>query len=489
MPYTLKEKTILGIGWSFIDNLANQGVSFIVGLVLANLLTPQEFGVIAIIMIFIAIANSIVDSGFSSALIRKRDCKSIDYNTVFYFNLLVSVVLYVILYFLSPVISSFFAEPILEDVTRVISLILIINALGIVPRTIFVRKIDFKTQAKFSLISSLVSGVIGILLAIYGYGVWTLVIQQLLRQGLNTFFLCLYSKWTPILEFSLQSFKELFGFGSKLLLSGLLDTLWKDIYQIVIGRIYSTATLGLYERAKQFNVIFSSNLTSVISRVSYPILSSIQDEDERLKQAYRKVIKTTMLVSTALMFGMAACARPMILTLIGYKWIDCVEFLQILCFSGVLYPLHSLNLNILQVKGRSDLFLKLEIIKKIIALVPIFIGIYMGIWAMLWCSLINSYVSLYLNCHYSAPLINYSIKEQIKDLIPIFSINLIVAAVMFVITLLTLPNIILLFLQIFVGLTLAVIIYEKRRLPEYVELKNIAYSLRSKMKIINKYGK
>ena len=236
MSESLKSKTVKGVGWSFADNIASAGVSFLVGLVLANLLTPEEYGILAIIMIFIAVSNSIIDSGFSSALIRKTDCKPIDYNTTFYFNLGVSIVLYIILYLTAPYIAIFFHEPILNDVTRVISWILIINALAIIPRTMFVKSIDFKTQTKVSLISSILSGIIGIGMALYGMGVWSLVWQQLSRQILNTSFLWFYCSWRPKWEFSLNSFRNLFGFGSKLMLSGLLDTVWREIYYIVIGK-------------------------------------------------------------------------------------------------------------------------------------------------------------------------------------------------------------------------------------------------------------
>ena len=379
MTDSLRHKTIHGVGWSFIDNISSSGITFLVGLVLARLLTPEEYGIMAIIAIFIAVSNSIIDSGFSNALIRKTRIERIDYSTVFYFNLTVSILIYVLLYLAAPVISVFFKEPVLVEVIRIIGLVLIINALAIIPRTRFVRDVDFKTQTKVSLISSISSGVIGIGMALGGMGVWSLVGQQISRQFLNTLFLWVYSKWHPVWEFSMKSFKELFGFGSKLLLSGLLDTIYKNIYYIIIGRFYTSAQLGQYTRAEQFNMIFSSNLTSVVQRVSYPVLSSIQEEPERLREAYRKVIKITMLITFACMLGLAAVAKPLILILIGEKWLPAVYFLQIICFSGMLYPLHAINLNILQVKGRSDLFLKLEIIKKIIAMGPMVVGIVYGI--------------------------------------------------------------------------------------------------------------
>ena len=261
----------------------------------------------------------------------------------------------------------------------------------------------------------------------------------------------------------------MFGFGYKLLLSGLLDTLYKNVYYVVIGRCYSSAQLGQYTRAEQFNTIFSSNLTSIVQRVSYPVLSSIQEEPERLREAYRQIIKTTMLVTFACMLGLAAVARPLIIILIGEKWLTAVSFLQIICFSGML---HAINLNILQVKGRSDLFLKLEIIKKTIAVFPILIGIFYGIEYMLWGSVLTSFIAYFLNSHYSADLICYSTIEQIKDVLPV----LIVSTIMWLFSLLDISVYIQLPIQIIVGLTLAFAVYERLRLPEYLEVKRLGLS-------------
>ena len=471
MTESLKNKTVKGVGWSFIDNLSSSGITFLVGLVLARLLTPSEYGIMAILTIFIAVSNSIVDSGFSNALIRKTDARRVDYNTVFLFNLLVSGLLYVVLFLAAPAISRFFKEPLLVEVMRVIGWVLVINALAIIPRTLFVKEVNFKTQTKVSLIASISSGVIGIGMALAGLGVWSLVGQQLSRQLLNTLFLWIYCTWRPAWEFSMQSFKELFGFGSKLLLSGLLDTVFKEIYSLVIGRCYTSAQLGQYTRANQFNQIFSSNLTTVIQRVSYPVLSSIQNEPERLREAYRKVIKSTMLISFACMLGLAAVARPLIIILIGEKWLPAVGFLQIICFSGMLYP------NILQVKGRSDLFLRLEIIKKIIAVGPLVLGVLFSIEYMLWGSVCTSLIAYFLNSYYSADLINYPTKEQIKDILPTFLVSFVTAAAMWSLTLLSLSNWLLLPLQCSLGIALAVLIYECLHLPEYVEVKQLAFSI------------
>lgn len=474
MQGSLKGKTIHGVIWSLIDNVSSSGVIFFVGIILARLLTPEEYGVMAMVSIFIAISNSIIDSGFSSALIRKVKVKPIEYNTVFYFNLLISLLLYICLFFISPFMALFFREPILCEVMRVIGLILIINALSIIPYTIFVREINFKTQTIISLIASVGSGVIGVWMAFSGQGVWSLVGQQLGRQCLNTLFLWFFCHWKPTVSFSMTAFKEMFGFGSKLLLSGLLDTIYKDIYYIVIGRCFSSSILGQYTRAKQFSMVFSTNLTTVVQRVSFPVLSSIQDDSIRLREAYRKVIKSTMLVSFACMLGLAAIAKPLLILLISDKWLPAVYFLQIVCFSNMLYPLHAINLNILKVKGRSDVFLKLEVIKKVLAIFPILVGVYLGIEMMLWGSVIISVISYFLNAYYSASLINYSVYEQLKDIFPSFIVSLGVGFLMWSISLLSISYYLMLIIQLSTGFILAYLIYNWLRLDEFLEIKSIA---------------
>ena len=480
---SLKNKTVKGASWSFIDSISGQGISFLVGLVLARLLTPEEYGLIGIITIFIAVFNSIVDSGFSNALIRKNDAKDIDYNTVFFSNLVVSVVLFGVLCLCAPVISRFFKQPQLIPLLRVMGSIVIINAFAIIQRTIFVKIVDFKTQTKVSLISSITSGVVGIGMAVRGFGVWSLVGQQISRQFLNSVFLWMYSNWFPKLQFSIKSFKELFSFGWKLLVSGLIDTVWREIYQVVIGICYSPATLGQYTRAHQFASICSSNLTTVVQRVSYPVLTSIQDDKVRLKNGYKRIIKVTMLLTFTLMLGLAAVAKPLILALIGEQWLPCVPFLQIICLQMMLYPLHSLNLNMLQVQGRSDLFLRLEIIKKIIAIGPFFLGIFVNIYWMLGGSVVTGFICYYLNAYYSGPFLNYSIKEQIKDILPSFGVAISMAVPVFAMIFIPLNPYILLPLQIAAGAIITISICETTKLPEYLELKGIA------MPFINKVNK
>lgn len=478
---SLKSKTVKGVGWSAIDSLGGQGITFLVGLVLARMLTPAEYGLIGIILIFVNVFKSIVNSGFSAALIRKNDATDDDYSTVFITNMAISVVLAIALFFSASFIAKFFAQPQLTALTQVMSCIVIINAFGLVQFTILTKSIDFKTHTKISLIASVVSGVVGIGMAFAGYGVWSLVGQQISRQLLNTLLLWLYNKWIPKMHFSLKSFKELFGFGWKLLVSSLIDVVWRDIYQVVIGKCYSPATLGEYTNAHQFGSIFSINLTGIIQRVSYPVLSSIQDDMERMKQAYRRVIKVTMLVAFVFMLGLAAIAKPMIFVLIGDQWLIAAKFLPIICFQMMFYPLHAINLNMLQVQGRSDLFLRLEIVKKIIAVIPLLLGIFIDIYWMLWGSVFTGIFAFYLNSYYSGKLLNYSTTDQVKDILPSFGIAAFMAVVTYLVSLLPLTPIILLPLQIITGAVITIVLCEIFKLEEYKELKGIALSAKGKI--------
>lgn len=477
---SLKNKTIKGTVWSAVENVTRMGVTFVVSIILARLLSPEEYGLIGILTIFIAIFNTIIDGGFTNALIRKQDATDIDYSTVFYTNLVLSVILAAALFFCATPIAIFFERPELVSLTKVMSSVVVVNALAIVQRARTTKAIDFKTQTKITFISSIGSGAVGIAMAYMGYGVWALVGQQISNQLLSTIFFWSYNKWMPKLIFSWASFKEMWAFGSKLLASGLIDTAWKEVYQVVIGKCYSPATLGLYTRATQFADLCSSNLTSVVQRVSYPVLSSIQNDRERLKSGYQRVIRTTMLPTFVLMMGVATCAEPMIRVLIGEQWLGCVPLLQIICSFKMLYPLHALNLNMLQVQGRSDLFLKLEIIKKIINIGPLLLGIFVDIYLMLAGSLVTSLIAYYLNAYYSGPFLNYSIKEQIKDILPSFGVAIAMAVPVFAMSFIPMNPFILLPLQIVVGAIITISICEATKLPEYLEIKGIV------MPIINK---
>ena len=474
---SLKNKTIKGVGWSAFDNIIKMGITFIVSIVLARKLSPDEYGLIGILTIFITIFNTIVDSGFTSALIRKRDVTDEDYCTVFFTNLVVSVCLAICLYFLAKPISLFFERSELINLTRVMSIIVVINALSIVQKARTTKYIDFKSQAKITLISGIIGGTIGIIMAYCEFGVWALVGQQFSVQLVTSILFATFNRWMPKLKFSWTSFKEMWSFSWKLLIASLVDSFFNEVYQVVIGKCYSPQSLGLFTRAKQFRDLFSSNLTTVVQRVSYPVLSTIQDEQCRLKAAYQKIIKTTMYPTMLIMIGMASVSKSMVTFLLGEKWIDCVPFLQIICLYGILYPLHAINLNMLQVKGRSDLFLRLEIIKNIIAVLPIVIGIFTNIYAMLWSTVFTQILSYYINAYYSKPLIDYGFIDQIKDIAPLFLTSVAIGLPIYIMNYLPFSSFIIFPLQLIVGIGLVITCGEITRNTEYIEIKNIVFNV------------
>lgn len=482
MEESLKNKTVKGIGWSAIDNVSQMGVTFVVSIVLARLLSPDDYGLLGLITIVTAVCTSLVNGGFSTALIRKKDITDDDYNTAFIVNLGMSVLLYIIIYICSPFIADFFRREELVSLVRVSSLGLIIGALSLVQSARLTKRIDFKSQTKITLIASVVSGVIGIIMALLDFGVWALVAQTLSNQALRTIFLWVVNKWIPQLRFSKESFHDLFGFGWKMMLSGLLDTVWKELYQVVVGRFYNPATLGQYTRAGQFAKLFSSNLTSVIQRVTYPVLSNIQDDKERMVKAYRKMIKTTMFVTAISMFFLGAISEPLIYCLIGTKWHEAATYLPLICFSGTLYPLHAMNLNMLQVLGRSDLFLTLEVIKKIIYLGPLFIGAFIGIMPMLYTNIITSIIAYVLNSYYSGKLLGYSSWMQIKDIALSYGVATLVALSVFFLKYLPMSNWLILPIQIVIGIIVFYSLSNMLKMREYKDLLEMIASYLNKIK-------
>lgn len=429
----LKKKTIYGLLWSVLDLVANQGIQFIIQIILARLLVPKDFGIIGMITVFVAISQSIIDSGFSNALIRENEPSQEDYSTVFYFNLVTAILVYILLFFCSGGISGFFKEPQLESILRVLALVLIINSFGLVQRTILTKNINFKIQTQISVISSIISGVIAIIFAYLGLGVWSLVIRTLTMQLMQSSLLCIYNKWIPSLIFSKNSFKRLFGFGWKLLISGLINTLYNNLYFLIIGKVFSAVELGYYTNAQKLRDVASQSITSSIQKVSYPALSSIKEEEKKMRHAYRKIIKMSVFITFPMMVGLAAVANPFIILIFGEKWTSSIFYFQVLCFAGMLFPLHAINLNILQVKGRTDLFLILEIVKKLIGVISIVVVLFfqLNIIGLLWAAVIVSYISYFVNSYYSAEILSYSTIEQIKDIAPMFIASVLMAIVIY----------------------------------------------------------
>lgn len=468
--------------WSAIDNVAQFGVGFIVSIVLARLLSPDDYGLIGIITIFTTVCTAIINGGFSNALIRTQKPTDEDYNTAFICNLLMSILLYAIVFLCSPLIADFFNRQELVALTRVSSFTMIIGALAIVQQTRLTKRIDFKAQTKITLIASILSGIVGIALALMDFGVWALVVQGIVAQTLRTVLLWFFNHWIPSIRFSKESFNRLFGFGWKMMASGIIDSLWTQLYQVIVGKFYSPATLGQYTRANQFASLFSSNLTSVIQRVTFPVLSDIQDEKDRMIAAYRKIIKSTMFITFALMFALGAVSEPLLYCLIGEKWHEAATYLPWICLTGSLYPLHAINLNMLQVQGRSDLFLGLEILKKIVGIAPLMIGAFIGIFPMLYTSVFTSIICYFLNSYFPGKLLGYTSWMQIKDVAPSFVISTIMAVVVYLMKYLPISNWFILPIQIAVGLIVFILLCKVSKIEEYKEVINMIKPVLNKIK-------
>ncbi|KRG15752.1 lipopolysaccharide biosynthesis protein [Virgibacillus soli] len=421
----LKSKTINGLVWSFIELISKQGIQLIIQIILARLLLPEHFGLIGMITIFIAISTTFVQSGMDQALIREKKIDKDDYSTVFYYNLAVSIIVYLISFFAAPLVASFYNEPELIKILRVIMLVVIINAFSVIQRVMLIRKLDFKTQTKVSVIAGLISGSVAIGMALSGAGVWSLVAQQVFMQLMIAILLMSNNRWFPSLHFNVALFKKYFAFGYKLLLSSLIDTIYQNIYFIIIGKVYPVAQLGYYTNANKLKDVSSQSITQAIQKVTYPVFSSIQDEGKKLAENYQRLIKMTSYFFFPFMLGMVAIAPNLIPLLLGEKWLPSVIYFQLLCIAGMLYPIHAINLNILKVKNRSDLFLLLEVIKKIILTILIVMAVIFtsSIEGLIYAAIVSSFISLAINTYYSAKEINYSFLNQVKDMLPSLSLS------------------------------------------------------------------
>ena len=455
MTENLKRKTVSGVMWSAIERFSLQGVQFVMQLVMARLLLPSDYGMIAMLTIFLQIAQAFIDSGFTNALIQKKDRTEVDYSTVFYFNIIIALLFYCILFVSAPLIAKFYNMPDLILVMRVMALSLIKLSFSAVHKTKLTIEINFKIQSKITLIAAGISGIIGVGIAYWGYGVWALVYQSILNAMLTTILFNCFYRWKPLKTFSMKSFKRLFSFGSKLLVSGLIHTVYYNLYGIVIGKRFSAAELGYYTRAEQFAILPSYNLSAIITRVTFPILSSIQDDNERLASTYRKYIRLSSYLIFPLMVGLASLANPLVDLFLTEKWNGTVALLQILCFDWMFDHLSGINLNLLYVKGRSDLALRLEIIKKIIAITILLASIPLGIIGMCLGRVLYSLIATYANTYYTNSLIGLSFRTQLKDIIPYLILSLAMGGVVYATTYLGLSNII----QLIIGITIGILFY------------------------------
>ncbi len=424
----LKEKTVRGVAWSFVERFSVQGVTFILELIIARLVGPDNYGLIAMLAIFMSVSQVFIDGGFSSALIQRQQRNEADFSTVFYINIAISLLLYLALFLSAPAIAAFFSQPVLEPVTRVYSLNLVINSLVAVNKTKLTIDVDFKTQSKISFFSALLSGLVGVGLALMGWGVWAIVWQTLVCALLNVALSFYYVKWVPRSRFSLDSFHRLFSFGSKLLVANLISALYAKIYDVVVGKKYSASMLGLYSRADKFNQFASSNISGILQRVSFPVLSQIQDDDTRLLSAYRKYLQMSALVVFPLIMGLCGVARPLIQLLLGQEWMGCVPLMQILSFAYLWDCVVIVNLNLIYVKGHSDYVLRLEVIKKSVAFAILIATLPFGLIPICMGRVAYAIISFYLNTYYTRKLLGYGFFAQLRELLPLIILSLMVAA-------------------------------------------------------------
>lgn len=471
---TLKEKTAKGLSWGFIDSLSNTGITAVISIILARILSPEEFGLIGMIAIFIALGNSLMDSGFSGALIRKESVDDKDLSTVFYTNLALSVLIYAFLYFMAPAIAKFLNTEILCELIRVLGLSVIVVSFTQVQKVNFTRKIDFKTQAIISFIAAMASGVISIWMALSGYGVWSLVAQQLSRQATISVLLWIFSSWKPSLTFSVASFKEMFAFGSKLLACSLISVIWSEIYSFVIGKMYNPVSVGYYTRAEKFKSLVTSNIGQVVQRVGYPIMSSLQNEPERQVRVFRRVMRLTILLAGSLVMGLIGCADAMIEVLIGAKWLPAAEYLRIVGLSGLFLPLILVSVNIFNANGNSNRTLMLEIIKIALAAIPVALGIFFDIKMLLWGMVAVTFVTYLIHAAFIAKEIDYPVWVQLKDIIPFIVSAFVMSMAVYAVGLINLSPLSLLALQVASGFAILVFIYEVvYKAEEYTDIKGV----------------
>lgn len=448
-------KVMSNMLWRLAERLGAKGVEFIVSLVLARLLAPEVYGTIALVTVFITIMQVFVDGGLGNALIQKKDADQVDFSTVFYFNIVFCSALYILVFIVSPWIASFYNDPSLTPVVRVLGLTILVSGVKNVQQAYVSRHMLFHRFFYATLGGTIGAAVLGIYMAYRGYGVWALVAQQLFNVTLDTIILWFTVKWRPIRAFSFDRLKDLYSYGWKLLVSHLIDTVYNDIRQLIIGKKYSKSDLAYYNRAKQFPLFITSNINTSINSVLFPAMSSVQDKKEQVKSMTRRAIKTSTYIMAPLMMGLAACGKPVVQILLTDKWLPCVPYLTIFCTTYMFYPIHTSNLNAIKAMGRSDLFLKLEIIKKAVGIVALLISMQFGVMAMAYSLLITNVINQIINSWPNKTLLNYAYLEQLKDILPAIALAVFMALAVYTVEFIGLNK----YLTLLIQVPLGVVIY------------------------------
>lgn len=486
MTSTIKHKAVNATIWSAIETFARQGVLFGITLILARLLTPTDYGTVALLSIFFGVAGVFINSGFASALIQRQDISDVDLSSVFYFNIGIALLFSTLLSLAAPWFAAFYNMPVLKPLTWLMAAGLFIGAFGSIQSTLLTKTLNFRRQFVSSLASAVVMGIIAIPLARNGYGVWSLAIASLAATCVSTLILWLLSSWRPRLVFSVQAIRSLFRFGSFLMVSSLLDTLVTRLNTLVIGKFYSPRDLGYYSRADGTQQLPAGLLSGVIGRVAFPIFAVAYHDIELLRSGLRKAITSAMMINIPVMLGMAVTARLLVIVLFGEQWLPCVQYLQILCLGGILWPLHVLNLKVLAAQGHSDLFFRLEVIKKIVGIILIGTACFFGIIAIAWSMVASGVICFVINAHYSGKLLNYGVIRQTADLIPYLAGSVVMAACVWAVTMLPLHTpLLLLTAQVLIGIAVYTLVCYIFRLSAFIEsIQLVAPRLRA----INLFG-
>ena len=455
MATSVRSQLLHGVVWNFIEKVLIRGVSFVIGIILARLLSPSDYGLIGMLAVFIAISNVFIEGGLAKALIQRQNCQDIDFSTAFVANVGMSLVIYLVMFFCAPLIAKFYDEPILVDLTRILSLNFILGSFNIVQRAKLMSKVDFKSLAQINVISTVISGIVGITMAYYGCGVWALVGQALCSTFVLIILFPFYSKWKPSLKFSANSFRQLFGFGSKLMITGVYGVVLNNISTICIGKFYRSNQLGYFSRATQFSELVSTTAYDVIGNVTFPVLSELQDDKTRLVAVYRKILFFTAMVILPVMVLTALLARPIILVLLTEKWLPSVVLIQWLCLARMFTPLSAINMNILNAVGRSDLFLKVDLAKLPLILLTFVITIPISVEAIAIGDFVSTFICFFINAYLPGRMFGYGAWAQIKDWrFIILSMAIMAGVVWLILQLVT--NV---WLQLFVGGFVGVLVY------------------------------
>lgn len=462
--------------WRFAERCGAQLVTFIVSIVLARILTPSDYGTIALVTVFTTILQVFIDSGLSTALIQKKDADDLDFSSVFYFNFVICIILYLIMFVSAPFIADFYKDSSLVSIVRVISLTLVISGVKGVQQSYVSRHMLFKRFFFSTLGGTIFSAVLGIIMAYAGFGVWAIVFQQLSNNAIDTLILWITVKWRPIKKFSWSRLKNLLSFGWKMLASSLLDTVYNNLRNMIIGKLYTSADLAFYNQGDKFPKLIVTNINTSIDSVLLPTMSNEQDNHVRVKDMTRRAIKISTYIMAPLMIGLAFCARPIVQLVLTDKWLPCVPYLQIFCVSYLFWPIHTANLNAVKAMGRSDLFLKLEIIKKFIGMILLVITMNISVMAMAYSLLISGLISQVINSWPNRYLLKYSYLDQIKDILPNILMSLIMGVFVYFISYLHLSVLVSLIIQILLGGIIYLILSILTKNDSFIYLINILKS-------------